>query len=187
MDLKETIEERWSPRSFKDQQISKSTLEEILKDAGKAPSSFNDQPWRLIVGMKGDSTYEKVASGLNEFNAKWAAKAPVLLLTFAKKTFKKNGNPNRHAWHDLGAFVAFLSLRALEEGIYVHQMAGILPDEVHGRFDIPEDFELVTAVAMGYLGEAADLPEDLAASESPGSPRMELQEYVYADQWGSPF
>jgi len=187
MNVKESIEKRWSPRAFSEKAIPKETIKGILKDARKAPSSFNEQPWSFIIGIKGESSFEKVSTSLNEFNSKWASKAPVLILTFAKKVFKHNGKTNRHAWHDLGAFVAFMSLRALEEDIYVHQMAGILPEEVHQQFDVPEEYELVTAIAMGYLGNKSDLPEDLRKSESPESPRMELSEFVFSDQWAKPF
>ncbi|MAY83710.1 MAG: nitroreductase [Flavobacteriales bacterium] len=187
MSVKESIDKRWSPRAFSEKAIPKETLKEILIDAGKAPSSRNEQPWSFIVGIKGEASYDKTVKALNEFNLKWAAKAPVIILTFAKKTFARNGNPNRHALHDVGAFVAYLSLRAMEEDIYVHQMGGILPEEVHAEFDIPEDYELVTAIAMGYLGDKNDLPEDLRDSEKPESPRMGLNEFVYAEEWGKAF
>jgi nitroreductase len=187
MTVKESIDKRWSPRAFSDKAISKETLKSIFEDAGKAPSSFNEQPWSFIIGIKGDDSYPKVAKALNGFNAKWANKAPVIILTFAKKEFSRNGNPNRHAWHDLGAFMAYLSLRAIEEDIYVHQMAGILPDEVYAEFKIPQEYEVVTAVAMGYLGDKNRLDDDLRESESPKSPRKDIAEFVFSNEWGQAF
>ena len=184
MTLKETIDRRWSPRAFSEKAIPLETIKTILKDAGKAPSSYNEQPWSFIVGIKGEPSYDRVAKAMNEFNAKWASKAPVIILTFAKKEFARNASPNRHAWHDLGAFVAFLSLRAMEEDIYVHQMAGILPDEVYDTFDVPKEYEVVTAIAMGYLGDKSELPDNLQSSESPSSSRMELEEFVFSEDWG---
>lgn len=184
MTVKESINKRWSPRAFSDQPISKETLKTIFRDAGKAPSSFNEQPWSFIIGIKGDGSHTKVAKALNDFNAKWAAEAPVIILTFARKEFSRNDHENRHSWHDLGAFVAYLSLRAMEEDIYVHQMAGILPDEVYDEFEIPKEYEVVTAIAMGYLGDKRKLDEDLRQSESPGSPRKDISEFVFSNQWG---
>lgn len=187
MTVSESIEKRWSPRAFKDQAIPKEKIKSLLNAARKAPSSFNEQPWRVVLGIKGENSHEKVSVALNEFNRKWADAAPLLMLCFAKKTFSRNGNPNRHCWHDVGAFSSYFSLRAMEEGIYVHQMAGILPNKVNETFDIPEDYELVTAVAVGYPGDPDQLPKDLREGESPESPRKELSEIAFSEEWGRAF
>lgn len=183
MEIAEAIEKRWSPRAYSDQNIDTDLLKEIIKKAGRAPSSFNEQPWRLIVGIKGRETYEKVAAGLNEFNAKWATTAPVLIVGIAKQTFSRNDNENRHAWHDLGAFSTSLALAAIEHDIYIHQMAGILPDKIRETFSIPEGYDVVTILAMGYQGDKSEIPEDLQAGESARSPRKELSEFVFENSW----
>lgn len=187
MTTKESIEKRWSPRSFIDKAIPNETFLSIIESAKKAPSAFNEQPWRIIAGIKGTASYDKVLSGLNEFNREWASTAPIILIGLIKKSFQKNGNPNSLAIHDLGAFSSYLSLRAMQEDIYVHQMAGILPDAIRETFDIPEDYEAITGIAMGYLGDKSQLPENLAAIETSESPRKELKEILFADEWEKPF
>ena len=56
MELFEAIEKRRSIRSFKDEAVSRETLERILHAALKAPSARNAQPWRLIVLQGGEKT-----------------------------------------------------------------------------------------------------------------------------------
>lgn len=90
------LENRWSPRSFRDISIEKEKLQRIFEAASWSPSCFNEQPWRFIVGEKGNETYNKILEGLVEFNKKWAVNAPVLIVSLAKKYFSKNYKENFH-------------------------------------------------------------------------------------------
>lgn len=49
MDLDKAIEERISVRAYRDKQVPKKVVEEILTLAGKAPSWGNTQPWEFAV------------------------------------------------------------------------------------------------------------------------------------------
>lgn len=55
---------RWSPRAFVDRDISPLDLRTIFEAARWAPSSFNEQPWRFIVGHRSSETYKKIAETL---------------------------------------------------------------------------------------------------------------------------
>ena len=182
------IEKRWSPRAFADTSISDDDLRQVLDAARWAMSSYNEQPWRYVVAKKEDpEAYDRVLACLNEFNRKWARTAPVLMLAFAKSTFSGNGTPNRHARHDVGAASAFLTLQATKLDLYVHQMAGILPDVIKETFDLPDDVEPVTALALGEIGDPDDLPEDLAQREYDKRSRKPLSEVVFdASGFGTP-
>ena len=56
---------------------------------------YNEQPWRFLVGKKGDETYAKILDSLVEFNQAWAKTAPVLMLSAGEKTFTANESPIR--------------------------------------------------------------------------------------------
>jgi nitroreductase len=88
------ILKRWSPRAFSDRSIDPDDLKKVFLAASWAPSCFNEQPWRFIVGHKGDTTFDRIVDSLVGFNKQWAAAAPVLFLTAAKKTFSRNGSPS---------------------------------------------------------------------------------------------
>lgn len=182
------IEKRWSPRAFADTPVSSDDLRQIMDAARWAMSSYNEQPWRYVVATKDDPEgYDRVLACLNEFNREWAQTAPVLMLAFAKNTFSGNGNENRHARHDVGAASAFLTLQAAKLDLYVHQMAGILPDVIEETFDLPDGVEPVTGLALGELGDPSDLPEKLEQREYADRSRKPLSEIAFdPSSFGTP-
>ncbi|MAC95891.1 MAG: nitroreductase [Flavobacteriales bacterium] len=183
MNVREAIEKRWSPRAFSDEQVDRKIVKELFKLGGKAPSAFNEQPWTYLVGFKGDKSYDLIFESLGEFNQNWTKTAPVLMIGVVRKAFNKNSTPNAHDRHDLGQATAYMTLAALEHDIYLHQMGGFSADKARELFDIPEEFEAVTAIAMGYVGDKNQLPKDLAEQESPESPRKAIEEFVFEEKW----
>jgi nitroreductase len=183
MKISEAIEKRWSPRAFDQKEVDRDLLKSLLKAAGTAPSCFNEQPWRYMVGFKGDESYGKITSTLVEFNQSWCKTAPVLMLGIVNKQFAKNGKANAHARHDLGQSSSYLTLQAMKHDVYVHQMAGFDEEKAREVFNIPEDHEAVTALALGYLGDKDQLNDDLKDQESPESPRKSLEEIAFEGDW----
>ena len=74
------ISERYSPRVFSEKPISEVELRTLFEAGRWSASSFNRQPWRVIWGIKGSKTYDRIFDLLSEFNQSWAGNAPVLLL-----------------------------------------------------------------------------------------------------------
>lgn len=182
--LTELLAKRWSPRAFADTPITSEVLVSLLEAARWSPSSSNEQPWRFIVGQKGDSTHGKLVDVLMEGNQGWAQHAPVLMLAVARMTREKSGNPNSHAWHDVGASLAHLTVQATAHDIYVHQMGGYSADKATETFDIPEPFKPTTALALGYLGDVDKLDDDKKEREFAKRSRKPLSELVFTETWG---
>lgn len=161
----DSIKNRWSPRMFSDKSISEEQVK-ILLEAGRwAPSSGNSQPWRIVWGIKGTETYDRIFQCLDDYNRQWAGNSQVLWLNAFKKTMK-NGKENFHALHDLGLFMGNVIAQANSMGIAVHQMAGVKFMDALREFNFPEDYHIATAVAFGYFGgNTANLPEDLRNQE----------------------
>ena len=175
---------RWSPRAFSNRQIEKEKVLRILEAARWAPSAFNEQPWRFIVGIKGSSTYDKVLESLVEWNQKWAGNAAMLVLNVAKKTFTHNSKPNATYKYDLGQTVAFMCLEAMNQGVYSHQMSGFSQEKASKLFQIPDDFKPVSVTAFGYYGEPKSLPEDMYKSEMAKRSRKAIEELVFTGSFG---
>lgn len=172
--IDELIQQRFSPRSFAEKVVNKKVLYQLFEAARKAPSSFNEQPWRFIYATKDNTeAYQRLFECLKEGNQSWARQAPVLMLSLTKSTFSKNGKINRHAWHDTGMAMAFLLFKATELDLYIHQMAGFYPDKARELLAIPEDYEPVAMAALGYLGE----------EENPQKPRKTVEEIVFEGKW----
>lgn len=177
---------RWSPRSFADRAVSPSTLAKVFEAARWAASSYNEQPWRFFVGMRGSSTWQKIFDSLGEFNQAWAKAAPVLMVNAAHTRFTHNNTPNRVALYDLGAAASYMTLQASALGLAAHQMAGFDTEKARCALRIPEDYVMGAAVALGYQGEPAALPnEKLMQQEIAPRTRKPLGEIVLAE-WGVP-
>jgi nitroreductase len=178
--------QRWSPRSFADRDVSPATLAKVFEAARWAASSFNEQPWRFFVGTRGSSTWQKIFDSLGEFNQAWAKAAPVLMVNAAHTKFTHNGAPNRAALYDLGAAASYMTLQASVLGLATHQMAGFDTEKARHALHIPEDFVMGAAIALGYQGEPAALPnEKLIQQETSPRSRKPLSEFVLAE-WDVP-
>ncbi len=183
--IHELLRRRWSTRAFADRLVEPEKLWSILEAARWASSSFNEQPWSFIVATKQDEPeWSQLLSCLVEGNQVWAKQAPVLMVSVAKLTFGRNGESNRHAWHDVGLAVGNLVVQATSLGLSVHQMAGILPDKVRELYGIPHGFDPVAGLALGYVGDPDSLPEPLRQREQAKRMRKPLAEFIFSSRWG---
>lgn len=181
----ELILYRWSPRAFSDESVPPRVLRSLFEAARWAASSYNDQPWAYIVATKDDrENFPKMVGVLMEANAAWAKQAPVLAISCVRLNFKHSGAPNRVAQHDLGAANAQLTFEATSRGLLVHQMAGFDRGKAREVFGIPEGWEAVSALAIGYPGEPESLPEQLRKNELAARTRKPLSEFVMSGHWG---
>jgi nitroreductase len=181
----ELIAQRWSPYVFDDRPVKKADLLSVFEAARWAASSRNEQPWRFIIATKEDpAEFERLLSCLVEGNQKWARHAPVLVIGLTSKKFERNDKPNGTARHDLGLAAATLTLEATARGLSVHQMAGIVPDRIREIYKVPDDFDIVTAIAIGYAGE----PEgELGERDQKPRKRRPLSEFLFSGTFGKAF
>lgn len=177
---------RWSPRSFADRSVDPADLARVFEAARWAASSFNEQPWRFLVGVRGSDTYRKIFDSLMPFNQDWAKSAPVLILGVAKTKFSHNDSHNRVAFYDLGAASSHLTLQAAALGLSTHQMGGFDPEAARKSFEIPEDYLIGAVIALGYQGEPADLPNPrFVDQEVAPRQRKPLSAFVFS-AWDTP-
>jgi nitroreductase len=177
---------RWSPRSFTDREVSLADLVKVFDAARWAASSFNEQPWRFLVGLRSSPAHKKILDSLMPFNQAWAGKAPVLILGVARTKFSHNDSPNRVALYDLGAAASYLTLQATALGLATHQMAGFDEDAARRAFEVPDTYIFGAVIALGYQGEPAALPnEQMLAQETAPRTRKALKHFVFS-AWDTP-
>lgn len=176
----ELIKNRWSPRSFSDKTIDQESINSLFEAASWAASAYNEQPWRFLFATKENfEVYNRILGTLVEWNQNWAKSAALLILTITKLNFSHNNKPNRTAFYDLGQAIGQLGLQASSMDLYVHQMSGFDHQKAEKEFSIPGDFTAVSVLAVGYLGKAEDLPEDLRKLEQTARTRNELNSFVF--------
>lgn len=176
IDVHPLITKRFSARQFSERPVEQASLLRLFEAARWAPSSRNMQPWQFIVATKDQpEEYEKMFNLLKEGNQSWAGSAPVLILVLAENRDYERGN--RISFHDAGLAVANLTVQALAEDIYVHQMGGFYTEQARQAYGIPKQYEPVTVLAVGYLADEGE--RELRPRQ-----RKPLQDFVFSGVWG---
>lgn len=185
--IHDLLRRRWSPRAFSERKVEPEKLRSLFEAARWAPSSNNEQPWHFIVGTKDDpSAHDRLFQCLKEGNKKWVFRAPVLMLSIARVNFEDEGTPNRHAWHDTGMAVFSLVVQATALGLIVHQMAGFDIGKARRDLTIPDGYDPVAMIAVGYPGDPAILDDRLRQREFAPRERKPVTEFVSSGMWNGP-
>jgi len=174
------LSQRFSPYAFDPQrEVADEDLAALFEAVRWTMSSYNAQPWRYIVGVKGrDDKWEKIHACLVEGNQPWTENAPVLVLGLVKTHFDHNGTFNKSAEHDLGAASAMLTVEATARGLAVHQMIGIEPDKVIETFAPGEGIVPLTGLAIGYVGTPEVIPATYAERDANPRSRLKQDEFL---------
>lgn len=189
-DVLDLIRQRWSPRAFDpDRDIPRADLLRLFEAARWAPSSFNEQPWRFVVAERRGTpeAFEALAGALTARNQLWARQAPVLTLVVLRLELERTHSANPHAWYDVGHAVALLTLQATEIGLSLRQMEGFDRAAAQAACGVPEGFEAVVVMAIGYAGDPESLSHDKhRESERLPRSRRPIAETVFEATWGKP-
>ena len=169
--------DRWSPRAMTGESIREEELMTLFEAARWAPSSYNNQPWRILYARRDTEHWPLFLGLLVEGNRTWAKDAAALLLFVSKTTFDFNGETYPTHSFDTGAAWENLALQATLNGLVAHGMQGFDYERASAELKIPEGFRVEAMAAVGRPGRAEDLPESLRERESP-SPRKKLAEIV---------
>lgn len=177
--------ERWSPRAFADKALSLEQLNSLFEAARWAPSAYNAQPWRFVYALKHSPEWHSFVELLIPANQAWAKEALALVFVISKTIYQAPGKEPvafpSHAF-DTGSAWLSLALQAHKDGLVSHAMGGFDRERARVVLAVPEAYELQAAVAVGYQGDAAQLPQALQSREVP-SPRLEVSELAFAGRF----
>lgn len=116
-------------------------------------------------------------------NQGWAVNAPVLLLICADTLFGHNDKPNKWAAYDTGAATENLCLQATALGLMAHQMGGFDADKARTTFKVPERYQILAMVTVGYQAAIEGLSEEDKAREVAARSRKPLDELFFNGVW----
>lgn len=176
------IEQRRANRAYDRKKVPEEIIGRIMTAATYAPSCFNNQPWRFVV-VKEDKPLKKLHEALSSGNY-WMKDAPVIVIVATRPELDCRLNDRRdYAYFDCGLAVENLMLQAFHEGLYAHAIAGYDPLEVKSAFLIPEDFVVITLVAIGYPGDERHLNEKHRKLEHGARDRKRASAVIAYDAW----
>lgn len=197
MPIHPPIAARWSPRAFDPEAVVTSEqLIALIEAARWAATWGHRQPVRFVVGLRGDrrAGAERPGNLAEAFNAlsgllrrgnSYAHAAGALILVCADE-----GEDERTALYaavDAGAAIANLSIEAVARGLIAHPMAGFDVDGARTAFDLPDDVRPLAVVAVGALGDPAQVTPEIAERDSRPRERLPLEEIVlnWSGAWPS--
>jgi YbgC/YbaW family acyl-CoA thioester hydrolase len=186
MEFSRVISARQSLRAFSDRPVEREKIERMIEAARWSPSCANRQPWRFVIVEKESPTRHALEEALDEGNA-WASRAPVLIVTGARKEDGSTVETREYFHHDTGLSTMSLLYRAVDQGLLVHPMAGWKEEPLKKALSLPEDFLPIAVIAVGYAGKHEDLDEATRKKDERPRVRKDTGEIAFRDRWEEPF
>ncbi|HWC20478.1 MAG TPA: nitroreductase family protein [Terriglobales bacterium] len=175
---------RWSPRAMSGEALSDDELFPLFEAARWAPSSFNAQLWRFIVGRRERrEEFEKFVGLLVPGNQVWARNASALAVVVSSTRFELYDRPSVTHAFDTGAAWENLAIEAARRGLVAHGMEGFDYARARKELGVPDHFEVHAMLAIGKRAPAESLPEKYRAAEHPNT-RRPLHEIVFEAKFG---
>ena len=177
-DLMDIIKGRRSIRKYQNEEIPEVSLNRILEAVRWAPSWANTQCWEVIV-VKDPGIKEQLRDTLIKNPAtKAMVQAPVVLVLCAKLKssgfYKEKAETKFGDWfmYDLGIANQNICLTACSLGLGTVIVGLFDHDKVKGILDVPDAYEVVTMIPLGYPAKSPEAPK-----------RREMKGFVHLDKF----
>lgn len=173
MEFNRLTDERRSMRAYKNGVVDEKMIRELIETTLKAPSWKNSETGRYYVAISPEKVNEAREKGLPEFNRKNTENcSAIIVATFVKNIsgFKTETEPqneigNEWGAYDLGIQNAYLILKAKDMGLDTLIM-GIRDEKaLREMFNIPENEEVVSVIALGCGNKEPKAPARKDVSE----------------------
>ncbi|MBW1992888.1 MAG: nitroreductase family protein [Deltaproteobacteria bacterium] len=176
-DVMDIVKRRRSVRNFQDREVAEDILNQILETVRWTPSWANTQCWE-IIWIKDRSIREKLQATMSKGNpaTKSIVNAPVLLALCAKLQssgyYKGEVTTKFGDWfmYDLGLANQTLCLAAENFGLGTVVVGLFDHDRAKEILKVPDGYELVTLIPMGYPAKTPSAPK-----------RREVNEFLHHD------
>ena len=165
--LDQLIRDRWSPRIYDTQhELTQAELESLGEAFRWAPSSSNQQPWKLVIVTRGTDLHAKISEqGLGGFNASWAPNATALAIVLGEtKNAKGEERSKVDTAYDLGLASMKLIIQAESMGLKAHVMGGIDHEAIKNILNANDHFVMV-AISIGLQGTLDGQEEAIVTRE----------------------
>ncbi len=178
-DLMGIIKSRRSIRRYQDKEVPDELLNQILESVRWAPSWANTQCWEVIV-VKDPSNKERLKETLTTTNpsSKAVIQAHIVLVLCAKLNisgfYKDKATTKFGDWFmfDLGIATQTICLAAHNLGLATVIVGNFDHDQVKKALGVPEGYEVVALIPLGY-----------AAKDSAAPKRHEISEFTHYERF----
>lgn len=147
MEVKEAIERRRSVRSYRDEEVPRSLLEDIMESVRMAPSASNRQDWKFVIVDK-ESVKDQLYKAANEQS--FVRDAPVVIAGVATEPEEMMSCEVNAGTVDLSIALDHLTLRAAEEGLGTCWIGAFDQEKAKEILEIPKDHKIISLMPLGY-------------------------------------
>lgn len=172
METFEAIRARRSVRGYESKPIPDEVLDKILETGRIAPSASNRQPWHFIVVKDKEKRFALTAGPY----AKFLKESPVVIVGCGDKRTSPD-------WYAVDVAIALqqMVIAATAEGLGTCWIGSFYEDQVRALLKIPDKFEVVAMLAMGYPKDKLDLKAAIMKAKH----RKAMAEILSREEYGS--
>ncbi len=170
MNVMESVQNRFSVRSYLQKSVEPERLQRLLEAARLAPSARNLQEWRFVV-VTNEGTRERLMHAAQE--QRFVGEAPVVIAACAEDV--EHVMPCGQLSHPIDVAIALehIALQAVDEGLGTCWIGAFDEARVKEILGIPDEVRVVELMTVGYPAVA------------PGpKTRKPLNEIVMYERWG---
>lgn len=173
MEVYEALNQRRSVRSYDSKPVPEEALNRVLEAGRTSPSACNYQPWHFIV-VRDPEKRKALSDGRY---AKFLTQSPVVIVGLGDKKTSPE-------WHVVDTTIALhqMVIAATAEGLGTCWIGSFYEDRVKAALEVPERYEVVAMLAMGYAKDKPGIKADLRQSKN----RKDMKRIVSYDRYVPP-
>ena len=177
--VQDLLHRRRATRAILSDPLPDDTIADLIEAIRFTPSCFNNQPWRFIFATS-DEGRRKAANAFTGGNVKWAPRAPLIVIGYAKASDDCQPKDGRQ-YHlfDTGMSTMNLMLEATHLGLVARPMAGFNPTVLRDEFEFDDDDEIIVMLSIGKPGDdESHVPDSYKGIEERPRERNEPELFV---------
>lgn len=159
MSLLDLASKRHSPRAFDGSALAWEDLAEAFEVARLSSSSYNNQPWRFVVALRGEEGFDALLATAVEANRVWMKDAGAIVGVMASTVLEKTGETDHAALLGVGMAVGAMELAFAEAGLASMQAGGFDREAFKSLNRLPNDMVPVSLLAVGKLPAGHVVPD----------------------------
>jgi len=171
MDFLELAKQRYSCREFSTKPVEKEKIEKILEAGKLAPTAKNAQSQRILI-LQNKEQLAKL-SECTPFG--WNAPVIMVICYDKESSGKRKYDGHDYGIEDASIVTTHMILEVQELGLGATWIGHFEPDKVREIYRIPENFEIVALLPIGY-------PAEDSKPNPRHEEREEISKWVYWDK-----
>lgn len=144
-----------------------------------APSSYNNQPGRLIYALHGTKAWDTLLNLLVPFNKEWAKNGGALMVVLSRKNYERNEKPSKTHSFDTGLATENLLLQAAAVGLVAHAIEGFDYTQARTKLKVPRGYDVETMVVIGEPALSKHSNKEFAQRDQKPAERKKVADFAF--------